>query len=235
MVARIEPRWLVVTGSAIMTVSLLYGSTMDGNVRYFPTLFVLVLVVGFGVGLAVVPLPLCAISGVGPHEIGPLSAIAQVAQTLGGPVGLGVIGAMATSRTMSLGGVSGTVADMTDAQLVAQGEGYMFALVGCAVCAVIAGVAALFIRFTPEEVAQAQEPRRPRRPPDRSTAVADECAHACHAGPPGTRHSCRSVFSNGVDSSDRGSSARCARPDTNGTSPSKRSGPRSPRWSRGSS
>ncbi|MFV9431093.1 MFS transporter [Rhodococcus sp. 5G237] len=157
MVARIEPRWLVVTGSAIMTVSLLYGSTMDGNVRYFPTLFVLVLVVGFGVGLAVVPLPLCAISGVGPHEIGPLSAIAQVAQTLGGPVGLGVIGAMATSRTMSLGGVSGTVADMTDAQLVAQGEGYMFALVGCAVCAVIAGVAALFIRFTPEEVAQAQE------------------------------------------------------------------------------
>ncbi|AOD24419.1 MFS transporter [Rhodococcus sp. p52] len=157
LVARIEPRWLVVTGSAIMTVSLLYGSTMDGSVRYFPTLFVLVLVVGFGVGLAVVPLPLCAISGVGPHEIGPLSAIAQVAQTLGGPVGLGVIGAMATSRTMSLGGVSGAVADMTDAQLVAQGEGYMFALVGCAVCAVIAGVAALFIRFTPEEVAQAQE------------------------------------------------------------------------------
>ncbi|MFX1756957.1 MFS transporter [Rhodococcus sp. As11] len=157
MVARIEPRWLVVTGSVIMTVSLLYGSTMDGSVRYVPTLFVLVLVVGFGVGLAVVPLPLCAISGVGPHEIGPLSAIAQVAQTLGGPVGLGVIGAMATSRTMSLGGVSGAVADMTDAQLVAQGEGYMFALVGCAVCAVIAGIAALFIRFTPEEVAQAQE------------------------------------------------------------------------------
>ncbi|UYP20972.1 MFS transporter [Rhodococcus sp. Z13] len=157
LVARIEPRWLVVTGSAIMTVSLLYGSTMNADVRYFPTLFVLVLVVGFGVGLAVVPLPLCAISGVGQHEIGPLSAIAQVAQTLGGPVGLGVIGAMATSRTLSLGGTSGAVAEMTEAQLVAQGEGYMFALVGCAVCAVIAGVAALFIRFTPEEVAQAQE------------------------------------------------------------------------------
>lgn len=157
LVARIQPRWLVVTGSAIMTVSLLYGSTMDETVQYFPTLFVLVLIVGFGVGLAVVPLPLCAISGVGQHEIGPLSAIAQVAQTLGGPVGLGVIGAMATSRTMSLGGVPGAVADMTPDQLVAQGEGYMFALVGCAVCAVIAGIAALFIRFSPEEVAQAQE------------------------------------------------------------------------------
>lgn len=157
LVARIQPRWLVVTGSAIMTVSLLYGSTMDENVAYVPTLFVLVLVVGFGVGLASVPLPLCAIAGVGPHEIGPLSAIAQVAQTLGGPVGLGIIGAMATSKTMSLGGTSGAVADMTSEQIVAQGEGYMFALVGCAVCAVIAGVAALFIRLTPEEVAQAQE------------------------------------------------------------------------------
>ncbi len=80
----------------------------------------LVLVVGFGVGLAVVPLPLCAIAGVGSHEIGPLSAIAQVAQTLGGPVGLGIIGAMATSKTLSLGGTSGAVADMTEAQLAAQ-------------------------------------------------------------------------------------------------------------------
>lgn len=157
IIVRVQPRWLIVTGSIIMTVSLLYGSTMDEHVSYFPTLFVLVLVVGFGVGLAVVPLPLCAIAGVGSHEIGPLSAIAQVAQTLGGPVGLGVIGAMATSRTLSLGGTSGAVANMTHAELVAQGEGYMFALVGCAVCAAIAGVAALFIRFTPGEVAQAQE------------------------------------------------------------------------------
>ena len=60
-------------------------------------------------------------------------------------------------RTMSLGGTSGAVADMTEAQLVAQGEGYMFALVGCAVCAVITGIAALFIRFSPQQVAQAQE------------------------------------------------------------------------------
>lgn len=157
LVARIEPRWLIVTGTVIMTASLLYGSTMDGTVRYLPTLFVLVLVVGFGVGLAVVPLPLCAIAGVGSHEIGPLSAIAQVAQTLGGPVGLGIIGAMATSKTLSLGGTSGAVADMTEAQIAAQGAGYMFALVGCAVCAVIAGISALFIRFTPEQVAQAQE------------------------------------------------------------------------------
>lgn len=79
-----------------------------------------------------------------------------MAQTLGGPIGLAVIGAMATSRTLSLGGTSGAVADMDPGQLYALGEGYLFALVGCAVCAVIAGAAALFIRFTPEQVAQAQ-------------------------------------------------------------------------------
>ncbi len=157
LVVRVQARWLVVAGAVIMSVSLLFGSTMDATVQYLPTLFVLVLIVGFGVGLASVPLPLCAIAGVGTHEIGPLSAIAQVAQTLGGPIGLAVIGAMATSRTMANGGTSGAVADMTAAQLAAQGDGYMFALVGCAVCAVITGVAALFIRFTPQQVAQAQE------------------------------------------------------------------------------
>lgn len=157
LVVRVQARWLVVTGAVIMTVSLLFGSTMDATVQYLPTLFVLVLVVGFGVGLASVPLPLCAIAGVGTHEIGPLSAVAQVAQTLGGPIGLAIIGAMATSRTMSLGGTAGAVADMTEVQIAAQGNGYMFALVGCAVCAAITGVAALFIRFSPEDVAQAQE------------------------------------------------------------------------------
>lgn len=157
LVVRVQARWLVLAGAVIMSVSLLFGSTMDAAVQYLPTLFVLVLVVGFGVGLASVPLPLCAIAGVGTHEIGPLSAIAQVAQTLGGPIGLAVIGTMATSRTMSLGGTSGAVADMTEAQLAAQGSGYMFALVGCAVCAVITGIAALFIRFSPQQVAQAQE------------------------------------------------------------------------------
>ncbi|WP_169847186.1 MFS transporter [Rhodococcus triatomae] len=156
LVVRIQPRWLVVAGAIIMIVGLLYGSTLDGSATYLANLFVPIIGIGFGVGLAVVPLPLCAIAGVPETEIGPLAAIAQVAQTLGGPLALAVIGAMATSRTLSLGGTSGATVDMTAAQIVALGEGYTFALVGCAVCAVIAGVAALFIRFTPEQVAQAQ-------------------------------------------------------------------------------
>ncbi|TQF67251.1 MFS transporter [Rhodococcus spelaei] len=156
LVVRIQPRWLVLAGAAVMVVGLLYGSTLDSSATYWGNLFVPVIGIGFGVGLAVVPLPLCAIAGVGPSEIGPLAAIAQVAQTLGGPLALAVVGAMATSKTLSLGGVKGAVAEMNPAQLVALGEGYTFALVGSAVCAAIAGVAALFIRFTPQQVAQAQ-------------------------------------------------------------------------------
>ncbi|MFD4366573.1 MFS transporter [Rhodococcus sp. NPDC058521] len=156
LAVRIQPRWLVVSGATIMVVGLLYGSTLDGSAAYVTNLFVPIIGIGFGVGLAVVPLPLCAIAGVEETEIGPLAAIAQVAQTLGGPLALAVIGAMATSRTLSLGGISAKVSEMNAAQLEALGEGYTFALVGSAGCALIAGCAALFIRFTPAQVAQAQ-------------------------------------------------------------------------------
>jgi predicted MFS family arabinose efflux permease len=156
LAVKVQPRWLVLTGVVIMIVGLLYGSTLDSDSTYLANLFVPVIGIGFGIGLAMVPLPLCAIAGVPETEIGPLTAIAQVAQTLGGPLALSVIGAMATSKTLSLGGTSGKAADMDPAQLIALGEGYTFALVGCAVCAVFAGIAALCIRFTPSQVAQAQ-------------------------------------------------------------------------------
>ena len=157
LAVHIQARWLVITGGAIMVAGLLYGSTLDGTATYLGNLFVPIVAIGFGVGMAVVPLPLCAVAGVGPAEIGPLTAITQVAQTLGGPLALAVIGAAATSRTLSLGGTNGPASDMDPHQLWALGEGYTFALVGCAGCAVIAGAVALFIRFTPQQVALAHE------------------------------------------------------------------------------
>lgn len=156
LAVKVQARWLVVAGTLITFVGLLYGSTLDASATYGGNLFLLVVAVGFGVGLAVVPLPLCAIAGVGSHEIGPLAAIAQVAQTLFGPVGLAIVGAMATSKTLSLGGVSGVAATMTPEQLSALSEGYTFALLGCAILAALAALAALFVRFTPAQVAQAQ-------------------------------------------------------------------------------
>jgi EmrB/QacA subfamily drug resistance transporter len=156
VVVRVAPRWLVLVGALIMMIGLLYGSTLDGTATYFGNLFVPVIGIGFGVGMAVVPLPLCAVAGVAETEIGPLTAITQVAQTLSGPLALAVVGAMATSRTLSRGGADGAVSEMNAVQLQALGEGYTFALVGAAACVLVAGLVALFIRFTSEQVAQAQ-------------------------------------------------------------------------------
>ncbi|MDG3010958.1 DHA2 family efflux MFS transporter permease subunit [Rhodococcus sp. D2-41] len=154
---RVQARWLIAAGSVLMVAGFLFGSTLDGSAGYWADLFGPIVVIGFGVGLAVVPLPLCAITGVGSDEIGPLAAIATVAQTLGGPIGLAVIGAMASSRTLSLGGTTGgNASSMNPAQLAALGHGYTFALVGCAVAAAISGLVALFIRFTPQQIADAQ-------------------------------------------------------------------------------
>ncbi|MET4048368.1 MFS transporter [Rhodococcus sp. 1163] len=157
LVVRIQPRWLVMSGSAIMVGWLLFSvATMNADSSYFPGIFFPVIGIGFGVGMASIPLPLCAIAGVRATEIGPLTAIALVAQTLGGPVALAVVGALATSRTISLGGTTGPATLMNENQLTALSSGYMFALFCCAVAAVVAGLAAFFIKFTPQQVAQAQ-------------------------------------------------------------------------------
>ncbi|RRQ26878.1 MFS transporter [Rhodococcus sp. Eu-32] len=157
LAVRIQPRFLVMAGAAIMVGWLLFSVlTMDGDSSYFPGIFFPVIGIGFGVGMASIPLPLCAIAGVQPTEIGPLTAIALVAQTLGGPVALAVIGALVTSRTLSLGGTTGPANLMNAAQLDALSSGYMFALFCCAIAAVVAGIAAYFIRFSPQQVAQAQ-------------------------------------------------------------------------------
>ena len=123
---------------------------------YWTDLFVPIGGIGFGVGLAVIALPLCAIANVDQENIGPLTAISLVAQNLGGPVGLAVVSAMAAAKTLSLGGRTGSATDMSRPEVVALGEGYTFGLLGCVTLAAIAAVAALFIRYSAADVAQAK-------------------------------------------------------------------------------
>ena len=114
------------------------------------------MVIGVGVGFAVIPLTLSVVAGVGPNEIGPLTALAQVAQNLGGAIGLVAVGALVTSRALSLGGTTAPVESMNKAQLAAQANGYGLAFACCAGIAVIAAIVVLFMRFTPEQVAEGQ-------------------------------------------------------------------------------
>ena len=137
--------------------AMVYGSTLNRGIPYFPNLVIPITVGGMGIGMIVVPLTVSAIAGVGFDRIGPVSAIALMLQNLGGPVVLAIIQAVITSRTLYLGGTTGPVKNMNDAQLAALDPGYTYGLLWVAAVAVLVGAAALFIGYTAEQVAHAQE------------------------------------------------------------------------------
>lgn len=157
LVSKFPPRVLVIAGGVLVLSAMIYGSTLNGGIPYFPNLVLPITVGGFGIGMIVVPLTVSAIAGVGFDQIGPVSAIALMLQNLGGPVVLAVIQAVITSRTLYLGGTNGPVKDMNDAQLHALDQGYTYGLLWVAAVAVLVGVVALFIGYTAAQVAHAQE------------------------------------------------------------------------------
>ncbi|GAF69742.1 unnamed protein product, partial [marine sediment metagenome] len=141
----------------LVLAAMIYGSTLNGGIPYFPNLVIPITVGGLGIGLIVVPLTVSAIAGVALSDIGPLSAIALMLQNLGGPVVLAIIQAVITSRTLYLGGTTGPVKHMNPEQLHALDQGYTYGLLWVAAVAVIVGAVALFIGYSADEVATAQE------------------------------------------------------------------------------
>ncbi len=157
LVSLFPPRLLVIGGGILVLGAMIYGSTLNAGIPYFPNLVLPITIGGFGIGMIVVPLTVSAIAGVGFDEIGPVTAIALMLQNLGGPVVLAVIQAVITSRTLYLGGTTGPVKNMNDAQHAALDAGYTYGLLWVAAVAVLVGIAALFIGYTAKQVAHAQE------------------------------------------------------------------------------
>jgi EmrB/QacA subfamily drug resistance transporter len=157
LVSHFPPRILVIAGGVLVLAAMIYGSTLNGGIPYFPNLVIPITVGGLGIGMIVVPLTVSAIAGVGFDQIGPVSAIALMLQNLGGPVVLAIIQAVITSRTLYLGGTTGPVKKMNEAQLHALDQGYTYGLLWVAAVAVIVGAVALFIGYTAAQVAHAQE------------------------------------------------------------------------------
>ncbi|KUI25056.1 MFS transporter [Mycobacterium sp. IS-1742] len=157
LVSLLPPRVLVIAGGVLVLGAMIYGSTLNRGIPYFPNLVVPITVGGIGIGMIVVPLTLSAIAGVGFDRIGPVSAIALMLQNLGGPVVLAVIQAVITSRTLYLGGTTGPVKNMDGTQIAALDAGYTYGLLWVAAVAVLVGIAALLIGYTSQQVAHAQE------------------------------------------------------------------------------
>jgi EmrB/QacA subfamily drug resistance transporter len=157
LVSLLPPRVLVIAGGILVLGAMIYGSTLNRGIPYFPNLVIPIVIGGIGIGTIVVPLTLAAIAGVGFDQIGPVSAIALMLQNLGGPVVLAIIQAVITSRTLYLGGTTGPVKNMNGPQIAALDAGYTYGLLWVAAVAVLVGGAALLIGYTSAQVAHAQE------------------------------------------------------------------------------
>ena len=157
LVRRFPPRVLVIAGGVVLLGAMIYGSTINRNLPYFPNFVTLIVLGGLGIGVIVVPLTLSAIAGVGFDQIGPTSAIALMLQNLGGPIVLAVIQAVITSRTLYLGGTNMPVKTMNPAQIAALDAGYTYGLLWIAAVAVLVGGISLLIGYTAKQVAHAQD------------------------------------------------------------------------------
>jgi predicted MFS family arabinose efflux permease len=153
----VQPRWILSSSAVVLAAALLYGSTLDRTVSYFPTLLILLPLIGFGIGIVMVVVPLCLLVDVPASNIGPLTAIGQMAFNLGGPIAIGLLSPIALSRTLSLGGRNGTSGHMTLTQIDALSSGYTLVLFICAIVALIIALIVVTLSYTPQQLAQAQQ------------------------------------------------------------------------------
>ncbi|ORV16684.1 MFS transporter [Mycobacterium celatum] len=160
LVSWFPPRMVVIAGSIVVLVAMLYGSTLNRGVPYFPNLVVPLAVGAFGIGMIDVPLALSVIASVGVDRIGPTSAISLTLRSLGGPVVLAVVQAAITLRTLHLGGINRPVKDMNTAQLNALDHGFTYGLLWLAGAAVLVSGVALLIGYTAQQIAHAQEVKK---------------------------------------------------------------------------
>ena len=157
LVSWFSPRVVVIAGAILMLGALLYGSTLNRGVPYFPNLVLPIVVGAIGFGMVSVPLGLSLIASVDSDRIGPTSAIALMLQSLAGPVVMAGIQAVITSRTLHLGGTVGPVKSMNAAQLNALDHGYTYGLLWLAGVVILLGGVALLIGYSAQQVARAQE------------------------------------------------------------------------------
>lgn len=157
LVSWLPPRVVVIAGGILVLAAMLYGSTLNRGIPYFPNLVLPILIGAIGIGMIGVPLTLSLIASVGPDRIGPASAISVMLQSLGGPMVLAVIQAVITLRTLHLGGTSRPVESMNATQLDALYRGYSYGLLWLAGVVLLLGGVALLIGYTAQQVAQAQD------------------------------------------------------------------------------
>ena len=98
-VQRFGARSLLVVGMLAQTAGLLLFTGISPHGTYLGDVLAPSLLVATGIGLAFVPVTICAVAGVAPHEAGLASGLVNTSRLFGGALGLAILAALATSQT----------------------------------------------------------------------------------------------------------------------------------------
>jgi MFS family permease len=102
LVARVGVRWVATAGVTIAAVGLLVLTRLPVHGHYASDLLTGLVPLAFGLGLAFVPITLMATSGIPAEDTGLASGLFNVAQQVGGSLGLAILSTLAASHTSSL-------------------------------------------------------------------------------------------------------------------------------------
>lgn len=104
LLPRFGPKPLTMTGTASMVAGLILLTQLTESSGYFPLLFIAMILMGFGIGLAVSPLNVIIMSNVEPHEAGAAGGALQTLQQTGASLGLAILVTIFGTTSRSAGG-----------------------------------------------------------------------------------------------------------------------------------
>jgi EmrB/QacA subfamily drug resistance transporter len=104
--ARIGTMPLLLVGLTLALSGLVWISRLSETTAFFPGIALPLVLLGSGMGMALTPLTAAGIAGVAPNDAGAASGVVNVAQQLGGSLGLGILVTVFASAQRGDGGTS---------------------------------------------------------------------------------------------------------------------------------
>lgn len=150
---RIAPRWIIVGAGALLLGCFIYVSNIiQEEFTYFPGFFMVLGIVGFGVGLVLTAILLATLAGVAPENTGVLSALQKIISEIGGGTGLVLVGSLQAIKMQQFGGVTHAYNALSEHDMWVMRQGYSYAIIVVGVIAMVMGAFVLFLTSTPEEI-----------------------------------------------------------------------------------
>jgi MFS family permease len=144
----------LLTGGLVLALAGLVCLTrISDGTHYFPGIAVPLALLGIGIGIAFTPLTAAGIAGVAPHDAGAASGLLNVAQQLGGSLGLGILITVfaSASRTAAAHPLAGVSAHDEARHVLA--EAVSTSLTGSAVLLALALAVAVLVMRRPSTTA----------------------------------------------------------------------------------